>query len=129
VNLGLWEGLTFETLRERYGKAYRQWQADPLSVEPPEGEEIGAAEARLLGALTKIAKKRTEPVVALVLGRLLYATARCALLDGNYESFWEYVDPSATPEIVKCGVERAGNSAEVEESDGERPPPLPPLRS
>src|SRR4029434_197394 len=47
LNIGHWSGLTDEDFRERFGKVYRQWRSDPLSVAPPEGESIREAGVRL----------------------------------------------------------------------------------
>ena len=39
-DLGLLEGLLQQDLADRYPKRHKQWQDDPLSLVPPEGEPI-----------------------------------------------------------------------------------------
>ena len=38
VNHGLWQGMKVEEVRRKHPKVYRQWQEQPESVCPPEGE-------------------------------------------------------------------------------------------
>jgi probable phosphoglycerate mutase len=92
MNLGVWQGLMIEDLKERFGKVYRQWRADPLSIEPPEGETVSAALTRLIEALEKIRKKNVSETVAVVVGQFADAALRCRLVDRSFEKFWDYVD-------------------------------------
>ena len=69
--LGLWEGLTREELRRRFPSVVPQWQENPLSVYPPEGESLGEAIERVRPALTKILQKQRGGVVCLVLRPLM----------------------------------------------------------
>ncbi len=92
LDLGLWEGLTLEDLRERFGRVYRQWRADLFSVEPPEGEAASTAAERLHAAVARLARKHHDHCFAAVLGQFAYALARCQCADGSYDRVWEYVD-------------------------------------
>lgn len=67
MRLGLWEGLTREEVRRRFPTVTQQWQEDPLSVLPPEGESLGESIERIEPALKKILRRNREGVVALVL--------------------------------------------------------------
>src|SRR4051812_11312320 len=46
VSMGLWQGLTRDELRFRYPTVFPQWEENPLSVNPPEGESLEAADGR-----------------------------------------------------------------------------------
>ncbi len=81
VSYGLWEGLTEETLRGRFPKAYKRWKDDPTSVCPPEGEEIAAASERLHKALRGLRRKMERANVAVVLGPTACAILACELSD------------------------------------------------
>lgn len=67
VSMGLWQGLTREEFRRRYPSVVAQWEDDPLSVQPPEGESIPQAADRFRRALRKILKRKRGQTVALVL--------------------------------------------------------------
>ncbi|MFQ6091445.1 MAG: histidine phosphatase family protein [bacterium] len=47
VSQGVWEGLRVAEARARYPELYGQWETDPTSVVPPQGESILDAFARV----------------------------------------------------------------------------------
>lgn len=67
VSAGLWQGLTHEELRFRFPSIFPQWEENPLSVNPPEGEAIADAVERFRVALKKILRRNREGHLALVL--------------------------------------------------------------
>ncbi|HUU85703.1 MAG TPA: histidine phosphatase family protein [Phycisphaerae bacterium] len=79
VDLGLWEGLTYAQVESRFPKIYRRWIEDPASVCPPDGECLDAAAERLQQTLDRIARKHKGSTVAIVLGPVALALARCHL--------------------------------------------------
>ena len=79
VDAGLWDGLTEEELKRRYPKIHKKWQSDPSSVCPPEGEGMEDAYERLRAPLEKLIRKHDAHTVAVVLGPLAFALARCWL--------------------------------------------------
>ncbi|HRX85549.1 MAG TPA: histidine phosphatase family protein [Phycisphaerae bacterium] len=79
VHFGLWEGLTEETLKSRFPKAYKRWREDPSSVCPPEGEDLAEAAARIRKALRTVKRKMERASVAVVLGPTACALVRCEL--------------------------------------------------
>jgi len=101
MDLGHWEGLTAAEFRERFGKVYRQWRNDPLSVTPPKGESVGDAARRLSTAVMKIVKDHADKTVVLVLGRFAGAIVRCELDGAEYASFWTYVDGDRCRTVVE----------------------------
>ena len=76
MRLGLWEGLTRNEVRRRFPTVIPQWQEDPLSVLPPEGESLGAVIERVDPALKKILKRNREGIIALVLRPLVMQVVR-----------------------------------------------------
>lgn len=91
LDLGHWEGLTLDDFSERFAKVHRQWREDPQSIEPPEGETIPAAAARLTEAIARISQRCPGEVVVLIVGPFASAILRCELEDHSYERFWDYV--------------------------------------
>jgi broad specificity phosphatase PhoE len=92
LDLGHWEGLTTEDFQDRFGRVYRQWRQEPMSVEPPDGETVAAAAGRLTNRVRTIVERHPGEAVALVLGQFALAILRCELEDRSYEPFWDYVD-------------------------------------
>jgi alpha-ribazole phosphatase/probable phosphoglycerate mutase len=100
MDLGHWEGLTVEQFRDRFGKVYKQWRNDPLSVESPHGESVAAVIERMNKVIGKILKKNPEKSVALVVGGYAFAALRCSLIDGEFEHFWDYLENTDGPEPI-----------------------------
>ena len=71
--LGLWEGLTRDQFRHRYPTVTQQWQDNPTSVVPPEGESLAEVVDRLYGPLEKIYRKFDGRKVVFVLRPLVMA--------------------------------------------------------
>lgn len=95
MDLGHWEGLAIADFKDRFGKVFRQWRADPTSVEPPDGESLSDAADRLTEGIRRIVKNHGDETIIAVLGQYAWAIIRCKLADGNYDQFWDYVDGDA----------------------------------
>ena len=54
VSLGDWEGLTVESVVERYGDHYWRWLAAPADHAPPGGEPMAARKTRVTAAVEAI---------------------------------------------------------------------------
>ena len=80
-DLGLIDGLTEKGFAERFPKRYKQWQEDPLSLLPPEGEAFGDAQARIFRACAKILRRSRGDRTAIVLHPLALGFVRCWLAD------------------------------------------------
>jgi len=66
-HLGLWQGLTPEELRQRFPSVFPQWEEQPLTVTPPDGEPLRDAIDRIGDGLEKILKRNRDLTVAMVL--------------------------------------------------------------
>ena len=56
LNLGLWQGMLINDVRRKQPKVYRQWQEQPETVCPPEGEMLADADQRVRTGHDEIAK-------------------------------------------------------------------------
>lgn len=86
---GLWQGLLIDEVRQKQPKVYRQWQEQPESVCPPEGETIDSARRRVEGALAKVLKKHKGGVVGLVVPEPLASVVREYLGQGELGDLWQ----------------------------------------
>jgi probable phosphoglycerate mutase len=67
VDQGLWQGLLVDEVKAKQPRVYRQWQEQPETVCPPQGETLGMARQRVQGALTKLLKKhKADSLLAIV---------------------------------------------------------------
>lgn len=87
-NLGLLEGLTEQDFAERYPSRCKQWLEDPLSLSPPEGEEIADAADRVFKAVARILKRSKHDEVVVVLHPLALGMMRCWMADRPMSDSW-----------------------------------------
>ena len=66
LNYGLWHGKSRSELKENQPRLYRQWQDNPDSICPPDGEPIEAARERVRVVLKKILRKHKTGAIAIV---------------------------------------------------------------
>lgn len=66
VAFGLWEGLSFDEIRERYPEELGLWMADPGAHPPPQGESFRNARKRSMHRLRQIMDEFQGRKVAVV---------------------------------------------------------------
>jgi broad specificity phosphatase PhoE len=91
ASLGVLEGLSAQVFAERFPKRYKQWQDDPLSLSPPDGEDLADARSRLFAAIGRLARRARSDEVALVLHPLSLGFLRCWLADRPPTDVWTLV--------------------------------------
>lgn len=91
VNLdhGLWHGKLIEEVRQRQPKVYRQWQKNPSSVCPPEGEPLSVAQERVVAILSKLLKRHDHQSIAVVCPEPLASVAIAWLRNEPVGDLWE----------------------------------------
>jgi broad specificity phosphatase PhoE len=95
VNLGLWEGLRPEELRQRFPTVFPQWQEHPLSVTPPDGEALAGAIDRIGAALKRILRRNRTLTVALALRPMAFQIAAGILRRENHDQIAGHLHESA----------------------------------
>jgi broad specificity phosphatase PhoE len=85
---GLWQGLLIDEVKQKQPRVYRQWQEQPESVCPPEGETIEHARQRLETALAKVLKKHKDDVFGLVVPEPLASLVREYLGETELGDLW-----------------------------------------
>jgi alpha-ribazole phosphatase len=51
---GLWEGMSYDEIKEQYPEAFKAWADNPFQYSPPEGESTSRAGDRVIKALDNI---------------------------------------------------------------------------
>jgi len=96
VNLGLWQGSFLTDIRQRQPKVFKQWQEQPDSVTPPEGERLGAAQERIEHSIGILLKKHAEMKIGVVLGLFGLGLARIAREGKTINDIWEIMQEPLT---------------------------------
>ncbi|WP_152051086.1 histidine phosphatase family protein [Tautonia marina] len=79
LDQGLWQGLQIDEIRRRNLKLFRQWQEDPRTVCPPQGEPVETALARITTALRPILRKHRDEAIGLVVAEPIARLVSCFL--------------------------------------------------
>jgi len=66
LDQGLWQGLRVEDIRQKQPRIHRQWQENPWSVVPPDGESLDEACDRIGEALERIVRRHAGAVAVIV---------------------------------------------------------------
>jgi broad specificity phosphatase PhoE len=88
LNLGLWQGMLVQDVRTKQPKVYRQWQEQPETVCPPEGEMLGDAEQRLRSSLAKLMKKHKAGIIGLCVPEPLFSLLRRLVTHEGLGDLW-----------------------------------------
>lgn len=84
MDLGDWEGLNWDIIRERYGETYFHWDSHRRYVNTPGGENYNEVLGRTLGALAAILKRETEDVLVVTHSAVVMAL-RCYIAGLPFE--------------------------------------------
>ncbi len=101
LNHGLWQGKLIDEVRATQRKVYRQWQEQPETVCPPEGEMLGTARRRVQSALEKILRRHREGVVALVAPEPLASLVRSELDRSDLGDLWRAETRCGSWELIE----------------------------
>ena len=91
LDQGLWQGKLVDDLKEKQRKVYRQWQGQPDTICPPEGEMVSDAQQRIKTVLDKLIKKHTNQVIALAAPEPLTSLLRCYLEQSEVGDLWQTI--------------------------------------
>lgn len=97
IDLGLWQGKLVDEIRRLQPTVHRQWQEDPWSIAPPEGEFLEEARSRVEEALERIAKRHPTGRVAIVVPFPIDSLVRWLVAGEPLGDLWE---PDASRERV-----------------------------
>jgi probable phosphoglycerate mutase len=95
---GLWQGMLVDDVKAKQPKVYRQWQEQPETVCPPQGETVRAAKARVAGVVAKLIKKhKGAKQVAVVVPEPLASVVRHVLKQDDLGDLWHCAGGTAAP--------------------------------
>jgi len=84
---GEWQGLSHQTVRDKYTELYAEWDKYPHRVKMPTGESLDDVRRRVLSLIDKVIAK-CEGTIILVSHRVVNKVLICALLALDNSHFW-----------------------------------------
>jgi probable phosphoglycerate mutase len=101
LDQGLWQGLLVEEVRTKQPKVYRQWQEQPETVCPPQGETVLAAKARVAESLAKTLRKHKGGPLVLVAPEPLASLVRHVLRQDELHDLWKPTETCGAWEAIE----------------------------
>lgn len=89
LNQGLWQGMLVDDVKKKQPKVYRQWQENPESICPPEGEMVSDAKSRAAAVIGRLLKKHKEGVVGLIVPEPLASVVDSIISDQGLGNLWK----------------------------------------
>jgi broad specificity phosphatase PhoE len=80
LNYGAWEGRTFDEIKRSTPAAYRDWDADPARLAPPEGETGLQLVERLTPFLAELALRHQQGKVVVVCHKTVCRLLACHIM-------------------------------------------------
>ncbi len=106
VDHGLWQGKLIDEVKRQQPKLFRQIQENPRAFNPPGGESIEEAEARVEKFLSKLCKKHANEMIALVIPEPLATLVAHKLKSTILDDVWESECDDASWEVIETGENR-----------------------
>ena len=101
LDQGLWQGMLVSDVKSKQPKVYRQFQEQPETVCPPQGETLCTAKQRVAAALVKLLKKhKSDRVVAIVVPEPLASVVRHVLRHDEWGDLWQSANESAQWQLI-----------------------------
>ncbi len=101
VDHGLWQGKLIDEVKRLQPKVYRHIQEFPEAFSPPGGETIDEAQTRVRKSISKLLKKHSNGLFALVVPDPLASLVRQLLVAGELGDLWKAEQDSGSWEVIE----------------------------
>ena len=121
-NFGLWEGMSFDEIREKYPLEFDAWADNPLEFSPMEGESTLAMRDRVIQAMNEIKENHNKENIAIVAHGGVNRIILCHLLGIPLENIFRIEQDYGALNIIefwnKYPVVKLLNGGSIVESIG-----------
>jgi len=100
-SFGLWEGMTFTEIKEKYPEEFEAWANDPLKYSPIEGESTIDVKDRIVPALTQILDSHKGDSIAVVAHGGVNRIILCHVLGIPLENIFRIEQDYAAVNIIE----------------------------
>jgi len=100
-NFGIWEGMTFDEIKEKYPEEFNAWADNPLKFSPMQGESTIEVKDRALKALDEILEKHKGNRIAIVAHGGINRIILCHLLGIPLENIFRIEQDFSALNIIE----------------------------
>jgi alpha-ribazole phosphatase len=100
MNFGLWEGLTYNEVKEKYTDALSVWESDLYQNSPMDGETLEQLARRVQSMLNDLCEKHVDQTVLVVAHGGVLQTLVCLALNLSPAMYWQFgISPASLSEV------------------------------
>ena len=99
IDFGVFEGLRYSEIMEKYPEVYKKWLADPFKARVLHAETMQVFKKRVLSAINKILRLNRGKTIAIICHGGVIGIFISSILKSR--NFWGYVPSSASLTIVE----------------------------
>jgi len=100
MNFGIFEGLNYQEIMQKYPQIYMKWIDDPLNTKPSKGEGLVDLFRRVKRGLSKIFTQDKAETVAIVTHAGPIRVILCEALNYKLEHFWKIEQDNSALNII-----------------------------
>lgn len=97
INFGLWEGLSYKEIKEKYPKELKKWENDWIDCKALEGESVRQMYGRVTKEVQKIINEYKTGNVLIVSHAGCIRVMLAYLIGRGIEDYWKY-------KVENCGI-------------------------
>ncbi|MBL7197973.1 MAG: alpha-ribazole phosphatase [Candidatus Omnitrophica bacterium] len=101
MNFGIFEGLRYQEIMNKYSKIYRKWIDDPLNVAIPNGESLNNLAKRVRKVLAKILSGNKNRTVVIFTHAGPIRVILCDILRLDLKEIWQIKPASESVNIIE----------------------------
>lgn len=100
-NFGVWEGMSFDEIREIWPEAFNAWAENPLEFSPMEGESTGEVRERAVKAFNEIVARHNGSTIAIMAHGGINRVLICELLGIPLENIFRIEQDFAALNVIE----------------------------
>ncbi len=100
-SFGVWEGMTFDEIKEKWPDAFNAWAENPLKFSPMEGENTLEVKERALKAFNEIINNHKDEEIAMVSHGGITRVILCEMLGMPLENIFRIEQDFAALNIIE----------------------------
>ena len=101
MNFGIFEGLIYKDIMEKYPQIYGKWLERPLDIAIPQGESLNSMARRVRKALRRILSHNRNKIVAVFTHAGPIRVILCDILKVDLKEIWQIEQELASISIIE----------------------------
>ncbi len=106
MDQGVFEGLDFSYIREKYSDVLEHWRKDPETLQLPGGESLKGVQQRALDAVADIKNRFGSQNIVVVSHNMVIGTLLCSFTGNSLKKLRDYIVEEASKSVVEVYDDR-----------------------